>query len=91
MYMNAYHKDQGEVRMFEVDARNAIARFPDEWSAEPWQEVSAADAPAGKRGRTKKGDGSQNDGDVSGAAEGESGDGNKGDVSGSSEDGQSSA
>lgn len=38
MYMNAYHKVQGEVRMFEVDARGAIARYPEEWSAEPWVE-----------------------------------------------------
>ncbi len=48
MYMNAYHKEQGEVRMFEVDARNAIARFPDEWSAEPWHTdvlVSASTKP----------------------------------------------
>lgn len=53
MYMNAYHKVQGEVRMFEVDARNAIARFPEEWSGEPWladgAESTATDAP--RRGR----------------------------------------
>lgn len=53
MYMNAYHKVQGEVRMFEVDARNAIARFPAEWSAEPWPEAGVDDATA-KKGRQKK-------------------------------------
>jgi len=53
MYMNAYHKVQGEVRMFEVDARNAIARFPAEWSAEPWPAVDA-DGAVVKKGRGKK-------------------------------------
>jgi hypothetical protein len=56
MYMNAYHKDQGEVRMFEVDARNAIARFPGEWSDRPWpdEEAESAGISAPKRGRTRK-------------------------------------
>lgn len=53
MYMNAYHKDQGEVRMFEVDARNAIARFPAEWSAEPWS-ADDSEGPATKKDTAKK-------------------------------------
>lgn len=42
MYMNAYHKVQGEVRMFEVDARNAIARFPEEWSMTTWPDAASS-------------------------------------------------
>lgn len=56
MYMNAYHKVQGEIRMFEVDARNAIARFPGEWSDKPWPVEEGEDAgiSAPKRGRPRK-------------------------------------
>jgi hypothetical protein len=56
MYMNAYHKVQGEVRMFEVDARNAIARFPGEWSDKPWptEDGDGAEENAPKRGRPRK-------------------------------------
>lgn len=53
MYMNAYHKEQGEVRMFEVDARNAIARFPEEWAAAPWIE-NATPSNENKLGKQKK-------------------------------------
>lgn len=79
MYMNAYHKVQGEVRMFEVDARNAIARFPIEWSDNPWstEEGDGAEISAPKRGRPRKteekpaeaGDGTE--GEAGGETEGE--------------------
>lgn len=65
MYMNAYHKVQGEVRMFEVDARNAIARFPEEWAAEPWlaDPEDGAENNTPKRGRTRKAESTQSEGE----------------------------
>jgi hypothetical protein len=39
----AYHKRDGAARMYEVDARDALTRFPDEWSREPWPAESEED------------------------------------------------
>jgi len=35
-YLTAYHITQGPVRMAAMDARDAVNRFPHEWSFAPW-------------------------------------------------------
>ncbi|MBX5001886.1 hypothetical protein HJB72_28600 [Rhizobium lentis] len=38
MLKKIYHIDAGETEMYEIDARNAVAKFPKEWSEKPWPE-----------------------------------------------------
>lgn len=46
MQKTAYHIEQGAVIMYAIDADSAVARFPEEWSHEPWP--GAEDKPADK-------------------------------------------
>ncbi len=39
-----HHIKDGPVSMYEIDARHAVARFPKEWSNEPWPEDSEPQA-----------------------------------------------
>lgn len=36
MLKKIYHKEHGETEMYEIDARSALANFPEEWAEEPW-------------------------------------------------------
>jgi hypothetical protein len=36
MMKTVYHRQQGAVTMYSVDANSAVQRFPDEWSHGPW-------------------------------------------------------
>lgn len=36
MMQKIYHVEAGETEMYEIDAREALAKFPDEWSEKPW-------------------------------------------------------
>ena len=38
MLKKIYHIDAGETEMYEIDARDALAKFPKEWSEKPWPE-----------------------------------------------------
>lgn len=36
MLKKIHHIDTGETEMYEIDAREAVAKFPKEWSDTPW-------------------------------------------------------
>jgi hypothetical protein len=44
MQVTAYHVEKGPVTMYRVDAQTAVARFPDEWSLEPWPDSEKSEA-----------------------------------------------
>ncbi len=46
-----YRKNGEVVDVHNIDARQAVAAFPDEWSLEPWpvEAPAPAPAPAGKQ------------------------------------------
>lgn len=41
MFKKAFHIDNGETEMYEVDANTAIRQHPLEWSSKPWTEEAA--------------------------------------------------
>jgi len=44
MQKTVYHVKDGAAEMYVIDANNACATFPEEWSHEPWPEVDEAPA-----------------------------------------------
>jgi hypothetical protein len=38
MLKKIYHINAGETEMYEIDARQAVTKFPEEWADEPWPE-----------------------------------------------------
>lgn len=46
MFKKAFHIDQGETEMYEVDANTAIRQHPLEWSSKEWTEEAAEKARA---------------------------------------------
>jgi membrane protein involved in colicin uptake len=46
MLSKIYHKVHGESEMYDIDARAAVQKFPNEWSTTPWSEEQEADADA---------------------------------------------
>lgn len=42
MFTNAFHIEQGEVRMYLTDATVAVGQFPEEWSFAPWSDEAIA-------------------------------------------------
>lgn len=39
----AYHKTDGPVEMYTINAREAVTNHPDEWSFQPWTKRQASD------------------------------------------------
>ena len=35
-FVTVYHVDSGPVSMYQIDATDAVRRFPKEWSFDPW-------------------------------------------------------
>ncbi len=46
MFTTIYHKINGAQVMYTTDANDALARFPLEWSKDPWPEAAAEPAAA---------------------------------------------
>lgn len=42
MFKKAFHIDNGETEMYEVDANAAVRNHPGEWSFKPWPEGARA-------------------------------------------------
>ena len=54
MLKKIYHVDAGETEMYEIDAREAVAKFPDEWSETPWPKSKGSKAAAPAAGEDPK-------------------------------------
>lgn len=48
-----YRKNGEVIDVFNIDARQAVAAHPDEWSMDPWPEEAPAPAPAPAGKQTK--------------------------------------
>ncbi|TBY41591.1 hypothetical protein [Rhizobium leguminosarum] len=45
MLKKIYHIEAGETELYEIDARQAVAKFPKEWSETPWPAAPEPKAP----------------------------------------------
>lgn len=43
MLKKIFHKTAGEQEMYDIDARAAVSKFPNEWSDKPWPATKEAE------------------------------------------------
>ncbi len=53
MFQTVHHIKNGAQEMYEIDARAAVAKHPNEWSKEPWTDDAKAAAAKAERKAAK--------------------------------------